>query len=71
VYIKAAMEVKPEIEGNAEMRSLTGDAKTQDVTLVNIAYFWDNVSIQVNKIFNIVIVAFGYFNSKMLHIVPF
>jgi len=31
---------------------------------------WDNVSTQVNQIYNIVLVVFGYFNPKILHIVP-
>ncbi len=31
---------------------------------------WDNVGTEVNKIYNTVLVIFGYFNKKILHIVP-
>ncbi len=31
---------------------------------------WDNVSTQVSKIYNTVLVFFGYLNKKILHIVP-
>jgi len=35
-----------------------------------VGNIWDNVSTQFNKIYNIVLVVFGYFSTKILHIVP-
>jgi len=38
--------------------------------LNSLGNIWDNVSTQVNKIYNIVLVVFGYLNPKILYIVP-
>jgi len=72
-------KIKPKTESNAGIMSLIGDTRTQPVSWlkwlislnVNIlGNIWDHVSTQVNKIYNIVLVVFGYFNQKILHIVP-
>ncbi len=55
------------------MTSLAGDTMTRDEPLFKIAIsldlniirnIWDNVSTQVSKIYNTVLVVFGYFNKK-------
>ncbi len=52
------------------MTPLAGDARTQSVSLVKIAYFSGFIHAQVSKIYNTVLVVFGYINKKILHIVP-
>jgi len=37
---------------------------------LQIGNIWDIVSNQLNNIYNIGIVVFGYFTAKILHIVP-
>jgi len=70
-------KIKPETEDNTVMMSLIGDAWTKSLSWskllisLDLKFFgniWD-IAI-VNKILNIVLVVFGYFNPKILHIVP-
>jgi len=67
-------KIKPEIEGNVCYDVI--DRRSMDTVrvLVKIAYFSDlyilgNISDKVNKIYNIILVVFGYFSLKILHIV--
>jgi len=64
-------KIKPETEGNAGMMSLIGDTRTRSVSWLKLlisldlnilGIIWDNVSTQINKIYNIVLVVFEYFN---------
>ena len=61
------------------MTQLTGDSShlpelwlklqfSHDLQIVR--NIWDIVSTQVNKIYNTGLVFFGYFNPKILHILP-
>jgi len=63
------------------MMSSIGDAQIGSVSWLKLLIsldlnilgdIWDNVSraTQVNKIYNTVLVFFGYFNPQILHIVP-
>ncbi len=70
-------KTKTEIDG--VMTSLAGDTMTRDEPLFKIyisldlnilGNLWDNVSTQVSKVYNTVLVIFGYFNKIILHIVP-
>ncbi len=68
---------KTKLKNRGRMTSLVADAVTRDESLFKIAIsldlntlqnIWDNVSTQVSKIYNTVLVVFGYFNKKNSHL---